>query len=135
MAIEFNVTAASEFFLGEDKVIDFSIAGPDDVTPFDITGMTLEWNLRKKDGSPDPAILTKSPTTIGVYNVDPLLNTQRARVIFASAETDPLATVLLPTPYKLKAGVAYRHSMKRMTPGAEAILSYGSFTFLQATER
>ena len=135
MAIEFNLELEDEFFLGEDKVVDFEIFGPDDVTPFNITGLALEWNLRKKDSSPDPALLTKTPSVIGTFNIDPGVNSQRARLTFASNDTDPLVTSQLVTPYTLKANTAYRHSMKLKDPGNETILSYGSWTFNQATER
>lgn len=139
MAIEFNVTAAHKFFLGEDKILELTIFGQDNVTPFDVSGLPLEWSLRKTDGASDPALITKGIgsglTIIGAYNVDPLVNTQRVRVSFGSDDTDPLVTALLATPYKLKANVAYRHSLKRKDSGNEGIFTYGSFTFLQATER
>lgn len=134
MAIEFNVTAADKFFLGEDKVLEFTIFGPDNVTPLDVSGLVLEWNMRKTDKAADPAILTKGVgtglTIVGVYNVVPATNTQRVRAAFASADTDPLVSAIV-----LKANVAYRHSLKRKDSGNENILSYGSITFLQATER
>lgn len=146
MSIEFNVfpEGLTKFFLGEDKVLDLTIFGPDDITPLDVTGMALEWNLKKTDKALDPGIITKGITAlgvstgitiVGVYNVVPATNTQRVRVAFASADTDPDVTGLLATPYKLKAAVAYRHSLKRKDAGNEGILTYGSFTFMQATER
>jgi len=135
MALVFNITAADKFFLGEDKVIDAIIYGPDNVTPLDVSGMVLEWNMRQTDKAPDPAIITKGLSSglsvIGIYDVVPGVNTQRVRTTFASADTDPLVTVN----YTLRAGFAYRHSLKRMDPGNEGILYYGSLTFLQATER
>jgi hypothetical protein len=139
MAIEFNVTATLKFFLGDDKLLDFTIFGQDGVTPFDVSGLVMEWSIKKTDKALDPPIISKTTvsgiTIIGVYNVSPAINTQRVRVTFASADTDPDVTSVLPTPYTLKANVAYRHSLKRMTSGLESVLSYGSFTFLQATER
>jgi hypothetical protein len=141
MAIEFNVTASHKFFLGEDKVIDFVIFGPDGVTPLNVSGMPMQWSLRKTDNAGDPAIIVKNTgaatgvTIVGTYNAVPTVNTQRVRVTFASADTDPVITGGLATPYTLRAGVVYRHSLKRTDVGNEGILSYGSFTFLQATER
>lgn len=131
MAIEFNVTAADHFFLGEDKVLEFVVFDLDGTTPFNVAGLSLEWNMRRTDKAGDPAILTKTPTVVGVFNSNPATNTQRVRVTFASDDTDPLVTTL----YTLKAGFAYRHSLKRKDAGNEIILSYGSLTFLQATER
>lgn len=140
MAIEFNITAADKFFLGEDKVIELTIFELDGTTPFDLSALPLEWKLRTSDAADDPALITKGITAggvstgiaiIGIWNVDPAVNTQRVRITFASADTDPLVT----TDYTLKAGRVYRHSLKRMDAGNEGILSYGSMTFLQATER
>lgn len=139
MAIQFDITASNQFFLGEDKILELTIFGADGVTPFDVAGIPLEWNLKKTDKASDPGIITKGIgtgiTIVGVYNAVPATNTQRVRITFASADTDPDVTSLLATPYALKAGVAYRHSLKRKDAGNEGILSFGSFTFLQATER
>jgi hypothetical protein len=148
MALEFNVTAAHRFFLGEDKQLDLQIF--DSTTteamvlagtgvPFNVAGLTLiEWSLKKKDKDPDPPIIGKSLgsglSVIGVFAPTQAANTQRVRVTFPSDETDPFVTSLLATPYKLKAGVAYRHSLKRRDGGNENILTFGSFTFKQATE-
>jgi hypothetical protein len=129
MAIQRDFTAADMFFLGEDKIIELTIFGQDNVTPLDLTGLaaSLEWNMRKTDKAADPAILTKSSTTgltlVGVYNAVPATNTQRVRLTFVPADT-----------VGLKANFAYRHSLKRKDAGAAGIFTYGSITFLQATE-
>jgi hypothetical protein len=133
MAIEFNVTEAHEFFLGEDKFIDLAIFDEDEVTPLDVTGMSLEWNMRKKDNSPDPPLLVKQLSNgtlsiIGTYNINPAINTQRVRLKFVPADT-------WATPQVIKAHIAYRHSLKRLDSTMKNILSYGSITFMQATER
>lgn len=132
MSIEFNVTAADKFFMGEDKTIDFTIFGPDGVTPLDVTGLPLEWNMRKTDKADDPAIMTKAIgsglTIIGVYNATPATNTQRVRATFVPADTTPATAPLV------KPNIAYRHSLKRKDAGSAGILSFGSITFLQATE-
>lgn len=128
MAIQRDITAADTFFLGEDKIIDFTVFGQDGVTPLDVTGLPLEWNMRKTDKAADPALLVKGVgtglTIVGTYNVSPSLNTQRVRVTFVPADTN---TVLRPN-------VAYRHSLKRKDVGSAGIFSYGDITFLQATE-
>ena len=126
MALEFNVTAADKFFLGEDKIIDFTIFDAGGIVPLNVAGFSLEWSLKKTDKAGDPGILVKTVgsglSIVGVWNAVPATNTQRVRLTFASIETD-----------LLKAGVAYRHSLKRTDVGNEGILSFGSFTFLQAT--
>lgn len=137
MAAEFNITEADKFFLGEDKFIDFIVTGEDGL-PLDVTGLPLEWSLKKKDKDPDPPIIGKSIgsgiTIVGVFNADPAINTQRVRVTLLDTDTDPFVTSGLGTPYTLKAKKEYRHSLKRTDAGFEAVLSYGGITFLQATE-
>lgn len=130
MAREFNITAADKFFLGEDKVIEFTILGLDDVTPLELGGVPLEWSMRKTDKASDPAILASTPigsielTLVGVYSPNPTINTERVRLTFVPADTRT----------GIKPGVPYRHSLKRTDIGNNNILSYGSITFLQATE-
>lgn len=127
MAVEFNVTPADKFFLGEDKVIDFEITGLDGVTPLEMTAVPVEWSLRKTDKAADPAILLKTLTDgitlIGDFSFDRAVNTQRVRITFVPADT-----------VALKPNFPYRHSLKRLDVGNRNILSYGSFTLLQATE-
>lgn len=139
MALTFNVTADDRFYLGEDKFLEFKVYEADGATPLDATGLALEWSLKKKAKDPDPPLIGKSVgsgiTIVGVFNISPAQNTQRVRVTFASADTDPAVTSVLPSnPYTLKAGVAYAHSLKRWDTGNELVLSDGTFTFRQATE-
>lgn len=132
MAREFNITKEDDFFLGEDKVIEFTILGLDDVTPLDVASIPMEWNMRKTDKAADPAILSSaagaSPlielTVIGAYNSNPATNTQRVRLTFVPTDTQT----------GIKPDVAYRHSLKRKDTGNNNILSFGSITFRQATE-
>lgn len=144
MAVELNITATNKFFLGEDKVLDLTIFDQNGVTPLDVSGFALEWSLKKTDKAPDPGIITKGITAlgastgitiVGIYSAVAASNTQKVRISFASADTDPDVTSVAATPYTLKAAVAYRHSLKRKDSGNEGILTFGSFTFRQATER
>lgn len=139
MAIEFNITADKNFFLGEDKMIDFKVYELDGTTPLDVGGLPLEWNVKKNDKDPDPGIITKGVgsglTIVGIWNVDPSVNSQKVRVTFVPADTDPTTTAALGTPYVLKPGFAYRHSLKRKDLTNANILSFGSITWRQATER
>lgn len=139
MAIEFNITADKNFFLGEDKIIDFTIFELDGVTPLEVSGLPLEWSVKKNDKDPDPGIITKGAGTglsvIGVWSSNPTTNTQRVRLTFVPADTNPDLTAALATPYVLKAGQAYRHSLKRKDISNANVLSFGSITWRQATER
>lgn len=150
MAKVFNVTEAHLFYLGEDKFLDIAVTGQDGVTPLDLTGLPLEWSLKKKAKDADPPLIHKASTggtpgitLIGAYNVDPGVNTQKARISLASDDTDPFVTGILANPtlaapagaYTLKAGVEYHHSLKRRDVGNEGVLSAGTFKFKQATEQ
>ena len=122
MSIEFNITTANEFFLGEDKEIAWQIFGPDDQTPINISGWPLEFTLKKTDKSAD-AILTKTIgdglEISGLFAATAETNAQRVVATFSSADT---AT--------LKPNTAYRYRVKRIDEGNVAVLAFGSLTFL-----
>jgi hypothetical protein len=127
VAAEFNITAANQFFLGEDKNIDIAIFASDGVTPLDVSTFQLEWNMRKTDKAADPAILVRAAgsglSIVGTFSSTPASNTQRVRLTFIPEDTA-----------SLKANFAYRHSLKRKDVGNASIFFSGSITFLQATE-
>ena len=122
MAIEFNITATSEFFLGEDKEIAWQIFGPDDATPIDITGWPLIFTLSKTDKS--AALITKAPgsglSISGSFNSDPGVNAQRVVVVFSPSDTSVL-----------KANFEYRYRVRRTDSGSIGVLAFGSIVFLQ----
>lgn len=69
MSIETPITAASNFFIGEDKTLSFTVYDPDatadqiaalTATPQDVTGWTLAFNLRR---DPESVDLTLQKTT------------------------------------------------------------------------
>ena len=128
MAIEFNIGADQFWFLGEDKVLRFTIYDADGETPIDITGWALSFSLRKTDKDATvPALIAKTTEDdtieiVGTFNIDPEVNTQSVEIQFPSFDTTNLKPI------------AYRYSLKRMDAGFEGILAYGSITLLQATE-
>ena len=134
MAIEFNVTAADGWFLGEDKLLSIEIIGQDAAgllpgetgyvrTPVDVTDWALEYIIRLKDKDPDPPLLRKETgegiEIMGTFNET--TNTQRVQITIDSPDT---------TDWKAK---TYRHSLKRTDLGDETILFWGGATLLQAT--
>jgi len=132
MAIEFNITGADSWFIGEDKILEFEILQDDGLiltnplkAPQDVAGWTLAWALKKSDAATDPALLLKTTssgiTITGVYNAVRATNTQRVSITIADTDTDALKPL------------TYRHSLKRMTAGAEAVLAFGSVVLLKAT--
>lgn len=127
MSKQFNIGTDKKWFLGEDKILSFTIFGPDEVTPIDFSAWTLEFVFRKTDkDTKEPPIMRKTMSAglsiTGVFNVDPLVNTQRLIVTFTSDDTT-----------LLKPAFGYRYSIKRTDVNNEGILAYGGITFLQAT--
>ena len=117
---------SGSLFVGEDKIFRFELVDDptlegDDATPINMTGWDILFDVRVKDNSSDPAILSKAATLTGVYNATRSLNTQRAVVVVTDTEMNL---------FKQK---TYRHSWKRMDDGVETVLSRGNFTPEKAT--
>lgn len=109
-------------FVGEDKVIRLELFDLDNpATAIDMAGMTMLFDVRKKDNSPDPAMVSITPTLTGVFNSSRTSNTQRALV------------VLTDTHMNLFKEATYRWSWKRMDADVETVLAWGPFTPQKAT--
>ena len=125
MATTETIGGSGTLFVGEDKIFELELVNDPDLgdaaTPIDMTGWALLFDVRLKDTSVDPAILSKTPAVIGVYNATRALNTQRARTSVTDTEMNL---------FKQK---TYRHSWKRMDDGVETVLSRGDFTPEKAT--
>jgi hypothetical protein len=119
MATDVAIGGEGALFVGEDKTFRFTIqtAG----VPDDISGWALLFDVRKSDTAADPALLSKVPTIVGVYNVDPNLNTQKAVVVVTDTDMNL---------FKAK---TYRYSVKRMDDGSETVLVRGNFAPEKAT--
>jgi hypothetical protein len=120
MAVNTDIGGNGTLFVGEDKIFKLELLDAASI-PVDMTGFTLLFDIRLKDTSADPAIISKTPTLIGVYNVVRATNTQRAQA------------VLTDTDMNLFKAKAYRQSWKRMDDGVETVLAYGNFTPQKAT--
>lgn len=122
MAYEFQIGGEGTLFVGEDKFLRLEVVDTQDPPqPVDMTGWDLLFDVRKKDNSADPAILSITPTLIGAFNADRALNTQRA-----------LAT-LTDDQMNLFRAKNYRFSWKRMDAGDETVVAYGTFAPEKAT--
>jgi hypothetical protein len=120
MAVNSDIGGNGTLFIGEDKVFKLELLDANNV-PVDMTGMALLFDIRLKDTSSDPAIVSKTPALIGVYNVVRAVNTQRAQAVLSDTDMN------------LFRAKAYRHSWKRMDDGVETVLAYGFFTPQKAT--
>jgi hypothetical protein len=131
MAYLQDVTEDDHVFIGEDKQLIFTIWTNQALTiPFDVTGMTFLWVLRKTDKADDPALLSKTPTLTGTFNADSTQNTQRVVVTLEDSDSYDAAAI----PPLFTRGT-YRHSLKRIDAGSEGIATYGDFFWSQATAR
>lgn len=139
MALEVNITTEHHFFSGEDKKIKLVIYTSDAKTAIlDTSSMSLLWQMRKKDNSADPALISKSTdvsppgiTHEGVYDSDPDVNTQK--VVITLLDTDTYDDGVSPLWWIKKR--KYRHALKRMDDGFETVLAFGNCQILQATTR
>lgn len=124
MAFEQNIGATEDYFLGEDKILDFEVYDNTGAAIQDITGWAMRFRLRKQlDG--DPIVFTKTTggsgiTITGTYNSDPATNTQRARVTIDDTDTD-----------NLQPG-NYPYNLWRTDSGSETVLAYGYVTLKAA---
>lgn len=127
MAEETTIGGSGMLFVGEDKTLRFELAAVDAdgvisaTDAVDMTGWTTVFDVRLKDKSADPAILSLTPTIAGTYNASRALNAQRATVTL----TDDHMNL-----FKAK---DYRWSWKRMDAGAETVLAWGTFAPQKAT--
>ncbi len=124
MAVDSTIGGGGALFVGEDKLLRF---GPLylALTPtvgVDMTGWAMVFDVRTKDTSADPAILSRTDfSLVGVFNVLQSSNTQYAQLSITDDELN------------LFRAKQYRWSWKRMDAGSETVLGYGSFAPQKAT--
>lgn len=128
MALDATIGGNGFLFVGEDKTLQLELLdstyNPGLVgsgIPVDMTGWSLIFDVRLKDNSAAPALLSVVPTLVGVYNAVRASNTQRAQVVLTDAETSTFSAK------------TYRHSWKRLDFGSETVLAWGDFTLQMAT--
>lgn len=127
MAADATIGGDGKLFVGEDKTFLLELlaapVAPATVAtlPVDMAGWALLFDIRLKDNSAEPAIVSKVPEVIGVFDAVRATNTQRAVAVLTDDEMNL---------FKEK---TYRHSWKRMTAGQETVLAWGDFTPQKAT--
>jgi len=141
MAYQRDITAADKIFYDTDNVLRYQVFQGDptaeqiaanEAIPQDVAGWTIAWVLRKKPKSADPPLIEKTVGSgiaiVGIYDADPTANMQRVEVTLDDTDTyDPDSSPEV----NIKPG-KYAYGLKRLDPGSEKILAYGSFTLLQA---
>lgn len=124
MAIQQNIGASEDWFVGEDKTLNFEVYDSTGAAMQDIAGWSLRFRLRyQRDG--DAIVFTKTTGGSGVaisgtYNSDPATNTQRAVVTIDDTDTD-----------NLQPG-NYLFNLWRTDAGSETVLAYGLATLKAA---
>lgn len=133
MFVVSDITERDGWCIGDDLVLEFEVLQDDGAavsasTPVeDVSGWSIAWALKKTDAAADPALIAKDTTSgitiTGTYNASRAVNAQRVKVTIASATDYVLVTKAL----------TYRHALKRMTTGAERVLTRGDAVLLKAT--
>lgn len=119
MATEVNIGGDSSLFVGEDKTFRHEVLDVNGI-PVNLTGVNAVFDVRKTDNAADPAIFSKTPSVIGVYDSVRAVNTQRFEI---SLTDDELNTVR---------AQKYRYSWK-ILDFPETVTSRGDFTPQKAT--
>lgn len=120
MALQSDIGGNGSLFVGEDKVIRLELIDSVGV-PVDMGLFEILFDVRTKDSSVDPALLSKTATVSGIYNSSRVSNTQRASIALSDTEMNTLRAK------------TYRYSFKRMDDGSETVLVYGNFNVEKAT--
>lgn len=136
MATDVTMGGNGVLFADEDKIFRLELLDTSDPAiiaagggnPVDMSAFTMVFDVRSKDNSPDPALLSKVPTVTGVFNAARAVNTQRAVVTVTDDELHQFKGSNLPSGAK-----TYRHSWKRTNSGVETVLSRGDFAPEKAT--
>lgn len=122
MPDEVAIGGDGTLFVGEDKVLRFELpSATNSAVAVDMTGWAMVFDVRAKDTSPDPALLSIAPTLTGVFNSVRATNTQRAIVTLTDDQMNF---------FKAK---TYRWSWKRTDAGSETVLGLGNFVPQKAT--
>lgn len=123
--------ALEGFVVGDDFAYEMVVYTTPDQTAVEDTSSWaspggIRLDIRKKDTSSDPPTLAVDGVRSGVFNANPAINTQKWT--FTITDDDSSAT-------KFKGDdPTYRHSFKRMTPGAERVLRFGDVPVIRTTQ-
>lgn len=107
------------WFVGEDKTLRFTVYQADDTTIQNITGWTLEWEVRQRPASSTP-LLTKT-TGSGITLTDPTNGV--CDVALTATDTTTLGSG------------EYVHALRRTNSGASTVLTYGDATARDSASR
>lgn len=122
MAENVTLGGSGSLFVGEDKSLILElILKSSATTAVDMTGWAMVFDVRNRDASPEPPIVSHTPILTGVFNSVRSSNTQRANVTLSDDDLN------------LFRAKTYRWSWKRLDAGSETVLAYGDFAPQKAT--
>lgn len=110
-------------FVGADHVVSYTDS---DDPPTDMAGWTVVLDIRKKDTSAAPALLSKTGVVSGTYSATVASNTQK--VTFTLTDDDLASTVFTGDDWR------GRYSIKRTDAGLEQPLRFGKVTIERVTQ-
>ena len=116
MARESSVTRDDNYFAGDDRVFRWTVFDRDDVgnqVALDITGYTLDWELKLNESDTLPLI-----SRSGFSPSAPLLG--QIEVTLVDTETEALAEA------------TYNYTLRRVDAGFERVLAFGGFHIRRA---
>lgn len=116
MARENSVTRDDNFFAGDDKVFRWTVFDRDDTATqvaLDITGYTLDWELKLNEADTVPLISRSAfaPSAPAVGQIE---------VTLLDTETETLAEA------------TYVYTLRRIDAGLERVLAFGGFHIRRA---
>ncbi len=110
-------------FLGEDKAFVLSVTNRAGI-PVDVSTWTIKMLVKLRDSDADAsAVLDMTGAVSGVFNADPLVNSQIVTFVALDTETELLNSTK-----------TYSYSCKRKDDGSETILAYGPFVIERTSQ-
>ena len=113
MAIRFDIGKDEFFFIGEDTVITIDVVADDGVTPQNMAGWSLAWELKPLPSTAVASANISKTVGSGITIGDGSATDDRATITIDDDDTEGL-----------DAGVYY-HQLRRTDAGAEVILTVG----------
>ena len=113
MAIRFDIGKDQHFYIGEDTVITFDVVEDDEITPQNMAGWGLTWEMKALPSTPSASAVITKTVGSGIAIGNGSATDDRATVTIDDDDTEGL------TP-----GVYY-HQLRRTDAGTEVILTVG----------
>jgi hypothetical protein len=121
VAVQRDITADDDFFLGEDKSLVVTVYQSDGITLQNVTGWAISFMVKKHATDSDANAKITKTTGAGIVLTAPL----SGLITITLTDTD---TASLPAD-------SYPYEVKRTDDGSETVLTFGRLTLRQAVHR